>query len=186
MRDYNNRTNSEPEVYQDRNGNTHTKVTENTVRDRNTPEEYRDGYTHGRMAERRYQEDNLTVRDNNNAARGLLIGIILTSVAGLGAGLYYVLAQANNQPAPAPTIVTPASPRATVSPSPIPERTTIQRERTIETVPQVVPVPSETQTSPSPSSDININVPPTYVQPGTTTTPTPQSSPNQTRSQSSG
>ncbi len=201
MPDQNNRTTSEREFYKDSDGNTHAKETQNseTVRNAGTPEQYRDGYTHGRIAEHRHLEDNQVVRDNNNAARGLLIGIILTSVVGLGAGLYYFLNQRNDEPAPTPTttIVPVPVPRATQSPSPAPERTIIQRERTIERVPQVVPIP-QTQASPSPQPNItiqqppsspapapnvNITVPPSSLQQRQDNSATPQGSGDESRSQ---
>lgn len=160
MKDENKYVNSEREVYQDRDGNTHTRVNQNTetVRSTNRPEAYRDGYTHGRIAEQRNLEETRTVRDNENAARGLLLGIILTSLVGLAAGLYYLSQRNTEEPVPttAPVIVPTASPEATLSPAPTPQNTIIQ-ERTIETNPTIIPVPQpQATTSPAPQQNINI------------------------------
>ncbi len=119
---------------------------------------YRDGYVHGRVSERRQQDEVLEVRDNNNAARGLLIGISLASLVGLGlAALFFW----NQRPEEAPTqIIVPQA----VSPSPSPQpaetqnRTTVI-ERQVEKVPQVI-VPQQPASAPTQSAPkININVP---------------------------
>lgn len=120
---------------------------------------YRDGYVHGRVLERRRQDEVLEVRDNNNAARGLLIGLSLASLVGLGlAALFFW----NQRPEEAPTqIIVPQS----VSPSPSPQsaetqnRTTVI-ERQVEKVPQVI-VPQQPATSAPQQSapKINITVP---------------------------
>ena len=119
---------------------------------------YRDGYVHGRVLERRRQDEVLEVRDNNNAARGLLIGLSIASLLGLGlAALFFW----NQRPEEAPTqIIVPQS----VSPSPSPQsaetqnRTTVI-ERQVEKVPQVI-VPQQPASAPQQSApNINITVP---------------------------
>ncbi|AFZ15014.1 hypothetical protein Cri9333_4225 [Crinalium epipsammum PCC 9333] len=119
---------------------------------------YRDGYVHGRVLERRRQDEVLEVRDNNNAARGLLIGLSIASLLGLGlAALFFW----NQRPEEAPTqIIVPQS----VSPSPSPQsaetqnRTTVI-ERQVEKVPQVI-VPQQPASAPQQSApNINISVP---------------------------
>lgn len=191
MPDQNKRINTERQFYQDPNGNTHSRVTRNTETVRNNlPDEYRDGYTHGRIAEAEAS------RDSGNASRGLLLGIILTSVLGIAGGLLYYLSQKNNEPTPVPTtVISPVpSPTATLSPTPTPERTIIQRERTVETRPTFIPIPQAEPTiniqqsptaSPSPSNvnpDVNITIPPspapTLEAPSGQTTPYPTSSPD--------
>ncbi len=156
MPDQNKRINSDRELYQDQNGNTHTRVTQNTETVRNNlPDEYRDGYTHGRIA-------SASDRDSGNATRGLLLGIILTSVLGIAAGLLYYLGQRNNEPTPVPVTVPVPSPTATLSPTPTPERTIIERETTIQTSPTFVPIPQPpVTTSPTPEPTINIQPSPT-------------------------
>ncbi|HEY9693096.1 MAG TPA: hypothetical protein V6D15_12870 [Oculatellaceae cyanobacterium] len=120
---------------------------------------YRDGYVHGRVSERRRQDEVLEVRDNNNAARGLLIGISIASLLGLGLAALFFWNQRQEE---APTqIIVPQS----VSPSPSPQsaetqnRTTVI-ERQVEQVPQVIRVPQQPASAPTQSAPkININVP---------------------------
>ncbi|AFY84576.1 hypothetical protein [Oscillatoria acuminata] len=51
---------------------------------------YNQGYVQGRVVEN-VRENRLRERDNDNSARGLFLGIILTSLVALGVGtLYYV------------------------------------------------------------------------------------------------
>ena len=180
MADQNKRINTEREFYQDQNGNTHSSVTRSTEKVRTNPEEYRDGYTHGRIAEQNYNEENQIARDNDNAGRGLVLGIILTSVLGIAGGLLYYLSQQNNEPTPAPTtIISPAaSPRATLSPTP--ERTIIQRERTVETSPTFIPVPQATTPAPQPNINIQTptSTPPVNVNPDVNVTISPSPVPS--------
>lgn len=154
MPDQNKRINTERDLYQDQNGNTHTRVTRNTETVRNNlPDEYRDGYTHGRIAE---------ASDNGKATRGLLLGLILTSVLGIAGGLLYYLSQRDSEPTTVPVTVPVPSPTATLSPTPTPERTIIERERTIQTSPTFVPIPqTPATTSPTPEPTINIQQSPT-------------------------
>ncbi|MBD1942149.1 hypothetical protein H6F50_07220, partial [Coleofasciculus sp. FACHB-712] len=121
---------------------------------------YRDGYVHGRVSERRVNEEGQEIRDNNNAARGLLIGIALTSLLGLTLGALYFLNQRNQQveeyTAPAPVVVPVPSPSPSASVAPnstapdtsssgasqqptqerIIERTTVEKAPTVIQVPQ--------------------------------------------------
>ena len=156
MPDQNKRINTESEHYQDPNGNTHTRVTRNTETVRNNlSDEYRDGYTHGRITE-------AEASDRSNASRGLLLGLILTSVLGIAGGLLYYLSQKNNEPTTVPVTVPVPSPTATLSPTPTPERTIIERETTIQTSPTFVPIPQPpVTTSPTPDPTINIQPSPT-------------------------
>ena len=183
MPDQNKRINSERELYQDQNGNTHTRVTRNTETVRhNLPDEYRDGYTHGRIAE---------ASDNGKATRGLLLGLILTSVLGIAGGLLYYLSQRDSEPTTVPVTVPVPSPTATLSPTPTPERT-IQTSPTFVPIPQTPattsPTPEPTiniQPSPSPlnvNPEVNITIPPsptpTPETPSGQTAPTPTTSPD--------
>ncbi|NHC36592.1 hypothetical protein [Scytonema millei] len=77
------------ESYQDASGNTHVNVTKTTE----SHDPYQHGYVHGRVAERSSQERASVVRDNENAARGLLLGILLTTIAALSAGVIWYLNQ---------------------------------------------------------------------------------------------
>jgi hypothetical protein len=97
---------------------------------------YRDGYVHGRVAESRIEEDRLEVRDNNNAARGLFIGILLTSLLGITlAALYYW--NQRQQVEPAIVVPVPTSPAPAANQQPNRQTTVIERQ--VDQVPQVVP-----------------------------------------------
>jgi hypothetical protein len=80
------------ESYTDNSGNIHTNVTRTseTLSNKVDPKSYENGYLNGQTSERIYQEETLTQRDNENANRGLLIGILLTALAGFcGGSLWY-------------------------------------------------------------------------------------------------
>lgn len=138
-----------------------TRTSETVNSNPNLVNSYRNGYTNGQETERNYQQANLAARDNENASVGLLLGIFLTSVAGLMVGAFWYFNQ------PKETVIKEPQPVVT----PQPQQTTII-ERTTE-VPVVVPQPQvPTVTIPSPP-DINITVPP--QQPATSgTQATPQ------------
>ncbi|MDX2098340.1 MAG: hypothetical protein SFW36_11235 [Leptolyngbyaceae cyanobacterium bins.59] len=191
------------DTYRDSQGNLHTTTSrsENNVPPAITPTEasYRNGYVSGQTRERRILEEQQEVRDNDNAARGLLLGILLTSLVGLTVGSLALLAQRRNQPAPvaAPVIQTAPAPAASPAPvSPAPQtapstRTTvIERTREVVPVPQqrtierVVPAPQpapqtapQTQQQTSPSS--------TTTTPGTIVVPDASSTPTNTNSDAS-
>ncbi|MBC1242306.1 hypothetical protein GNE10_35530, partial [Nostoc sp. 2RC] len=62
----------------------------NVTRTTETPNNtYRNGYVNGRNIERNYQVE----RDNENAANGLILGILLTSLVGLIAGAFWYFNQ---------------------------------------------------------------------------------------------
>lgn len=169
---YNNddkRTSYNREVNQVPNQNNYTEGSRKTETVNHVhPEEYRDGYVHGRVAENRYNENRQVVRDNNNAARGLILGIVLTSLVAIPALAYYLWNRQNQEPVVAPN-PTPAP--TVVVPSPQPDRTIIQRERVIERNPnpevRVLPIP-QGQTPANPAPNINIEQP----------APAPQPTPN--------
>lgn len=159
------------ETYNDTDGHTSISKTTETVNGANT---YKDGFVNGQVSER-YQEDALASRDNENAGRGLLIGILLASLAALTAGAVW-FANQNNDVAPVTPVVVPVPNRA--EPSPVPETktetTVIEKTRDV-----LVPVPQQ-QTSPvppqqpstTPEQNVNITVPPvTSPSPATETAP---------------
>lgn len=155
------------ESYTDANGNTHTHLTRNTSTTNNS---YESGYLHGRNVEHRYQQADLVERDNENAASGLILGALITSLIGLTIGAFWYFNQQNAAVDSTAPIETPASP--SVEPTPIntppqPQQTTII-ERTRE-VPVVIPQPAVTA-----SPKINITVPPqqSRTEPLPTVTPT--------------
>jgi hypothetical protein len=170
------------ETYSDADGQLHTNITRTTHVSNSIesiPDSYRDGYVDGRVSERD-REEGLVERDNNNAARGLLIGILLTSVVGLVLGTIFFLNQRNE----APTTVTQPVPVPVPSAKNTdgPQKTTIIEktkevpvERTKE-VPVPVLIPQQ-QSSPAPQTP-NAEASPTSTpqQPATQSTPTqPQS-----------
>jgi len=175
------------ETYQDAQGNTHTRVTRNsdtvhTQRPTVDDPAYRDGYVSGQVTERELREGNQIARDNDNAARGLLIGIILTSVLGLIIGTLFFLNQRREEPAPIAPVIVPnrsAAPAARPSPSPTTRTETriIERDRLVP-VPQPqspapqAPAPAPTvNVAPAPAPNVNVTVPnnpaPTSTQPQT-------------------
>ncbi len=121
--------------------------TSETVTQRETPlahnVAYRDAYNQGRLSERQINEYNQIQRDNDNAGRGLLIGIAFTALAAMLVGAFFLLNQKNQAPVLIQRVI--PSPSPSVSPSPQVRERIIERD-------QVVPVP---QTPPQ----VNITVP---------------------------
>jgi hypothetical protein len=140
-----------------RDGNVDETVYLNGNADPARASSYRDGYVHGRVAESRIEEERLEVRDNNNAARGLFIGILLTSLLGITlAALYYW--NQRQQVAPAIVVPVPTSPAPAANQQPNGQTTVIERQ--VEQVPQVVPVPQQPAAAPQQSAPkINVTVP---------------------------
>lgn len=77
---------------------------------------YRDGYLYGRETEHDVHKKNLTLRENNSAAKGLLIGIGLTAITGLLGAAIFFLTQAPSpstksvETAPVPSNIQPQNP----------------------------------------------------------------------------
>lgn len=68
---------------------------------------YRDGYIHGRVHEHNIQSERRSIRENNSAAKGLLMGITFAAIAGLlGATAYFL--NHTNQPSITPVQTAPA------------------------------------------------------------------------------
>ncbi len=144
------------ETYSDTDGSTNVTKTTETVNGANI-----------------YQEDALVARDNENAGRGLLIGILLASLAALTAGAVW-FANQRDDINPATPVVVPVPNRA--EPSPVPETKTettiIEKTRDV-----LVPVPQQASPAPQPSTaapeqNVNITVPPvTSPSPATETAP---------------
>lgn len=139
------------------------------------PSNDREGYTQGRSVEQQRYEANQQVRDNDNAGRGLLVGLILAGTAALVGGGLYLLNQNNQTPTPVErTIVVPGA-APSVSPSPSPQ----VRERIIERD-RLVPVPQ----APAQAPKVNITIPqPQQSAPATQTAPAQQPAPAQSSPQ---
>lgn len=175
------------EFYNDASGNTYSNVTRTseTVNNStaNQSNSYSDGYVQGKVSERRYQENVLAERDNNNAARGLVLGIIFTSVAALAVGYTWFINQKNDSPTSVtPTVIVPNSPPDN-KPKPEVERPP-QKETIIERTKELVPVPQQVP-SPTPKQDINITVPNSAPQQPEKQTPTTQTPTTPPQNQSS-
>ncbi|MGM3307833.1 hypothetical protein ACSQ6I_17985 [Anabaena sp. WFMT] len=106
---------------------------------------YGDGFSDGRVSGTNLKNETLKVRDQNNAAGGLLIGIGITALLGLSGIAFYLW----GRPPSNPVIVTPA-PAAPQQPAK--QTTIIERTNTVERVPVPVAVPAPPQNAP------NINV----------------------------
>ncbi|MBD2559715.1 MULTISPECIES: hypothetical protein [Nostoc] len=153
------------ESYTDANGNIHTDLTRTTETVKNStanPNSYTNGYVQGRNTERSYQQADLAERDNDNASRGLLLGIIVTSLVGLIVGGVWYFNQRNNAAVETtvPVVVpVPNNSSPTPSASPQPQTKIIE---TIREVPVPVPVPQQQVIPPSAprQPDINITIPP--------------------------
>ena len=124
------------ESYQDANGNTHVNVTKTTE----SNDSYQHGYVHGRVAERSTQERASATRDNENAARGLLLGILLTTIAALSAGVIWYLNQSaqTSTSTPQPVLVPVPSDRPNTESSTV-DRSS-EKQTIIEKIKEV-PVP---------------------------------------------
>lgn len=109
---------------------------------------YRDGYVHGRASERSLEQQRQEDRDEKTAARGLLIGIALTSLVGLVVGSLFLLNQQQESQTPV-LLPTPSAPQ-----EPIRETTIIERTQEVPVINQEPPTaPQDTQ------PDIQITIP---------------------------
>ncbi|MCC5623989.1 hypothetical protein [Nostoc sp. CHAB 5715] len=153
------------ESYTDTNGNIHTDLTRTTETVKNStanPNSYSNGYVQGRNTERSYQQADLAERDNNNASRGLLLGIIVTSLLGLIVGGVWYSNQRNDAAVDNTNTVPVAVPVLSNS-SPTPSASLQTKTTIIERTREVpVPVPQQQVTPPSAprQPDINITIPP--------------------------
>lgn len=165
--------------YSDGNGNIYqTKQTTEKVD--NKADSYGRGYIHGQAAERSTRR-RIVQQNEDNTARGLLLGSLLAIIAILTGGfIWYINQQNDSDVLPVAPIIIPngENPESSPSPSPITEPQTRQ-ESTSETtiiekvreVPIPVPVPQQTATEPQtsqpqtsqpqssqqPQTEININ-----------------------------
>lgn len=129
---------------------------------------YRDGYVHGQVSEHRHLEHDRSVRENNSAATGLLLGVSLAALAGLaGAGVYFFTQQ--NEPVPTTPVIQAPAPEVSEPQNTRSETTII--ERTVDRTREIVPVPQ--QQAPASEPEVNINIPrPQQQAPEAQTAPT--------------
>lgn len=167
MRTPNNSSNYEQEYYRDADGNPH--YIERTSGTKN-PNAYTHGYSHGRAVERSHQND-LARRDSENTARGLLVGVLLASLAAIGSAYAWYLNQPDSrtnsvpessQPAPSPQKQTTIIEK--VKEVPVERIREVPVER-VKEVPVAVPVPAQNTAEPEvtevPQQPVNQNVFPT-------------------------
>ncbi len=147
------------EIHNTTDGRVDVTKTNETVSGSNA---YKDGFVNGQVAES-YQEDALVSRDNENAGRGLLIGILLASLAAITAGAVWFANQSNDVVNTVTPVVVPVPNR--VEPSPSPEIRTetkiIEKTRDVLVpVPQQQASPAPKPSAAAPAQNINITVPP--------------------------
>lgn len=132
---------------------------------RATPDEvaYREGYVHGKTAQRDAQHRYGHGRNNNGMASGILIGVVLASLVGIAVGTFsYLLRDA--QTTTVESTSTPIDLDAQ-QPEPVNRETTVI-ERTVDRTQEVVPVaPAETDSGTTSAPQTQQ---PNYVQPSTT------------------
>lgn len=146
---------------------------------------YEEGYVHGRASERSLEKQQQEVGREHSAARGLLLGMALTSLVGLTVGAIFYLNQREESPTPTPVLV-PARPAPQQ-----PNRETTIIERTTEKIQPSAPINQEPPADPAPQQsqpDIKIIVPNSGQQSApspqnTTPETTPQTAPTQSQSQ---
>jgi len=150
---------------------------------------YQEGYVEGRRDNERLFVEEQRARDNDSAARGLLMGVIIASLLGLGILAWYLL---NQRQEPIQQIIVPentTSPTPPAPPAPDVDITVPSPQQSQAPAPDVditVPSPQQSQ-APAPEINNNITVPSPAPQSGDTpTTPTgpsdvaPNTAPNDT------
>lgn len=154
--------NSEREVRQESHnnvdGHTHTHVTRTSETVNNVPNSnvHQEGYVEGRVDENLRQGEVLAERDDENASRGLLIGILLTSLAALTAGAIWYFNQRDDV-VPSTIVIPNSQPAPSPSPEAKQETTIIERTRDVP-VPVIVPQQqAPAPQAPAPAPDIKID-----------------------------
>lgn len=153
---------------------------------------YQEGYIEGRRDDERLFVDQQRARDNDSAARGLLMGVIIASLLGLGILAWYLLNQRDEQPIQ--QIIVPENTTSPTPPAPpapdvditIPSPQQSQAPAAAPDVDITIPSPQQSQ-APAPDINNNITVPSPAPQSGNTpATPTgpsdvaPSAAPNDT------
>jgi hypothetical protein len=159
--------------YKDSEGNIHTEYTESQT---NT-HSYENGYVDGNIAERQ-SEDVRGSHADKNTSKGLLIGVIVTCVAGLTAGTIYFLTK-QNSPEPAPVVIMPIS-KTNPKPTPSPPQVKVVEKPVVTIV--KVPVP-QAQTEKPVVTIVKVPVPQAQTEKPVVTTvkvPVPQAQTDKT------
>ncbi|KAI9131979.1 hypothetical protein [Acaryochloris sp. CCMEE 5410] len=98
----------------------------------------------------------LKIRDNDNAARGLLVGVIATTFLGLGILAWYILT--HQQETEVNPVVVPAQPAEPSTPPDI--NITLPNPPTAETTETAPAPPTIIQTQPAPPQQPSVSTPP--------------------------
>lgn len=124
--------------------------------------------------ERLAMDRHLQIRDNDNAARGLLVGVIATTFLGLGILTWFLLTN-RQEPETAPVVV-PAQPSEPTTPSSPPDIniTLPDPPAATESTTEIVPTQPTVQTQPAPMP----SQPSSSSQPNDATAPAGNQSPN--------
>lgn len=145
--------------YNNNNSNTELENERHLTNIANVPEpaSYQEGYVHGRASERSVEKQSEEVRTDNIAARGLILGVALTSLVGLVVGILFYLSQRQETPQPEP-VISPNVSQPQNRETTVIERTTenIQKSTSINPAPPTAPQESQ--------EDIRIVVPNTEQQ----------------------
>jgi hypothetical protein len=131
---------------------------------------YVDGNVDGNISKHRLQKETQEVRDQNNTAGGLIVGIFITALLGI-VGLSYFLWGRSQPAVNTPVIVVPtpaASQSPTASQEPTKQITIIEKTNTVERVPVIVPAPQQS------APNVNITVPPSQAPNNPPPAPVPQ------------
>jgi hypothetical protein len=184
--------NSSTHLQNGRNLNTHVETV--------NPESvsYEDGYVHGRAAERSVENEHQEVRAENSAARGLILGFLLTSLVGLVVGAIFYFNQTKESPTPV-LVPVPSTPQQQNKETKIIERTTErtqsapatnqqpatgsqQRQPDIKII--VPPQNTSSPTTPTPTQNQPLITNPRSIQPNSSTSPSTTTEPNTTNQSS--
>ncbi|HEY9645685.1 MAG TPA: hypothetical protein V6C88_04905 [Chroococcidiopsis sp.] len=150
-----------------------------------TPDEvaYRNGYAQGRHSNRKVTYTTPIVRDSNDTANGVLLGILLASLIGLITAAFFIVTK-QDQPRVVETPLPQALPQSTqpngVQPQPVQRETTVI-ERTTDRLQEVAPAapPDVRVTVPVTPPSATANPNPSPAAPGQATTPEANSQPPQ-------
>lgn len=137
--------------YQDNDGHVHNVKRVTETRNPNVENNYTHSYQQGRSVERNHQR-NLAERDSDNTARGLLLGVLLASLAAIGGGITWYNSQQRNDNITPVVVPVPDQSQPSSSPEarqePNTQTTIIERTREVpsertQDVPVPAPIPQQ-------------------------------------------